>query len=519
MEFLKVAPDKAFAVSILIIDDNDVWRKTAALSCKEIFENAENELNIVEAASIDEGLASLTRQQFHVVLLDKELVDSKNKSINGIDFISEILSLQPNVQLLMFTATEDPRDIVRALQLGASGYLLKKGKPGYEDYRRYQLQLAIKRAKLTLDRERLLKGQEKDFPDFVAQSTAMKRLYHQLEALSEVSKPVLILGATGLGKGAAAKQLHRLRAKYLLQTTRPFFNINIANLSGEMALSELFGHEPNSFTGSANKTKQGFFELANDGDIFLDEIGEASLELQARLLKVVEEREFQRVGGNKTLKTGARLIFATNRDLKQMIQTGQFREDLYMRISTFVVEMPALSERKEDIPELIKVFLARMNCERTSQPVQIEDIPTDLIDHLMRDNIAGNIRGLENDLSRAIVMTPKDKSGRPNLTSWKQALGISKKYAPQTQSPTCSVSLEQFLNLPTDFLKPGFPGLQTVKKLFEKKLLSEAARKFPTLKARAEALGVPVPNASIKYSNLRKDSKNESKNDSFQGGI
>lgn len=504
-ENFKANSDRSFAVGVLVIDDNDGWRESAEIFCLEVFRDIGQELNFVKTSTIEDGLNALGSQQFHVVLLDRELVGPTGESRDGVDFIPEILRIQPHVQVLMFTGSQDVPTVVKALQLGASGYLMKEASEEMVEYRRQQLRLAFKRAESAINFERLSRNTNESSDDFVANSPAMKRLSLQLAALAEVSKPVLFVGPTGLGKGAASKRLHLLRGKFLKQPSRPFFNINIAVLSKELAISELFGHEPNSFTGAGNKVKQGYFELSNGGDIFLDEIGEASLELQSRLLKVIEEREFQRMGGSRTLKTNARVIFATNRDLKQMVLEGTFREDLYMRISMFTIELPGLDERKEDIPELIQVFLNRMNKERSGAPISILDLPNDFIEHLRRDGIPGNIRGLENDLSRLIVFSPKGRFGKPNFNLWKNTLGISKKYSPTVHATRGSITFEQFMNLPTDLIRPEFGGLQAAKELLEQKLLVEAERKFTKLTARAEALKINLANASRKYSALRHD--------------
>lgn len=492
-------------VSILIIDDDPIWRSNARIIVSELYAELGDDLKIVDVDCIEDGLRALTQQTVHLVLLDKELQEKSGTVVDGIEQIPAILALQPLVHILMYTTEDDARAVVRAMQLGATGYLVKKADPGYEMYVKERISLELRRAKAMLDRERVQRGGRESLTDYVCKSPAMQRLTAQLEALAEVSRPVLFLGATGLGKGAAAKRLSQLRATFLNQSNRPFFNINVAAISNEMAVSELFGHEPNSFTGSGNKTKLGYFELANGGDIFLDEIGDASLELQSKLLKVIEEREFQRVGGSATIRTTARMIFATHRNLSEMVTRGAFREDLFMRIAAFTIEIPKLEDRKDDVPDLIRMFLDRLNKDASYERVRFEDLPADFLEHLKRDNIQGNIRGLENDLQRVLILSPRDTKGRINFTGWRFVLGLSRKYTPQTHSPSGTLSLEQFVNSPTDFLKPGFSNVTTVKRLLEQKLLEEAKTKYPTLSERARVLGMPLPNASRKYSQLRRE--------------
>jgi two-component system NtrC family response regulator len=503
---------KSSAASILIIDDNELWRDSAARLCGQIFSEIGGFVDVVHAANSDLGLEALTRQEFQVVLLDKELVDGVGRHTDGIELIPEILRIQPQTQLLIFTGEDDPRYVVKAMHLGASGYLLKEGKPGHDAYRMAQLRQAFSRAKEDIERARLNRTLETSQEEFVALSPSMRRLVHHLESLAGIPLPVLFLGAAGLGKGAATRKLHQIRAKLFNQISRPFFNINLASLSGADSINELFGNEMNSSSGTRTQVKQGYFELASNGDIVLDEVGDASPELQARLIKVIERHQFQRQGGSRYLTTNARLIFATNKCLKKMVEEGTFREDLYMRISALTIQLPPLEERKEDLPELIRTILNRINKYR-SDPVVFEDLPSDFVNHLMRDNIPGNIRGLENDLSRVIVFCPKDNRNRPNFVSWKNCLGIGKNYVPALQATSSSLTLEQFKAMQTDFIRPGFNGLQDVRDLLEKKLLQEAERKLPTNVARAQALKINPGHLSRKYSFLNQDNAETSGNE------
>lgn len=293
-------------IKILVVDDQETDRRAAKLFCEiQIKELGSSKLKIREADSITNALEFMSKETFHVVLLDRDLGnDQAGKPVDAIQFIPELLNLQPLVQILMLTASEDFVASCEAFQKGAAGYLLKRGDPKYAEYRNHQIKLALAHAIVLQDRERMKSKAESSENDFICHSPAMKQLDYQLEALADFDKPVVFLGESGLGKTSGAKRLHKKRAKVLGQTNRPFFNLNVANFK-DVAESELFGHEPNSFTGAGNQVKLGYFELANDGDIFLDEIGDATPELQAKLLKVIEEKEFNRVGGKKTLKTTA----------------------------------------------------------------------------------------------------------------------------------------------------------------------------------------------------------------------
>ena len=506
MELIQQTSERAAPMNVLIIDDDPLWRKNAEILISDIRTELAEELLIQSVASMEEALALLSQNIFQLILLDKELQRADGVVVDGIEQIPIILTAQPFANILMFTSEDDPRFIVRAMQLGAIGYLVKKSDIDYQSYVRQKVKLELSRAKAALDRERIARSGSTNSPsEYVTRSPAMQRLNMQLEALAEVSRPVIFLGSSGLGKGAAARRLNALRGKFLNQKNRPFCNLNVASISDDLALSELFGHEPNSFTGASNKTKLGFFELANNGDLFLDEIGDASLDLQAKLLKVIEEKEFQRVGGTTTIKTNARLCFATHKNLPEMVRKGTFREDLYMRIAAFPIEIPKLEERKDDIPDLIRVFLQRLNKEISAEPTYLEDLPSDFVEHLKRDNVPGNIRGLENDLQRVLVLSPKDSKGKANLSGWRYLLGLSRKYTPQVHSPSGTVSLEQFLNSPTDFLKDGFPGLSAIKQILEQKILDESIRKHPRVSDRAKALRLPISNASRRFSQYKRE--------------
>ena len=494
-------PDRVFAVSVLIIDDESGCRTANRIAVEAVFKEIDkSKINICLAESIDDALAELAREQFHVILLDRDLgKDSKGELIDGIKYIPSILSLQPNAEVFMVTGHEDTRLVVEALKLGASGYLLKRADEEYAGYWEQQIGQALMRSKAKIDsvRNSLVNGS--GFSDYVCISPAMRMLDIRLENLAEVSTSVLFLGPSGLGKTAGAKRLSDLRRAFLGQENRIFLNVNISSIGRELADSILFGHEKGAFTG-ADRRKQGFFELANGGDLFLDEIGDASLDLQQKLLKVVEEREFQRVGGDSSLHTSARLIFATNRDLEAMVRAGTFRADLYARISTISLQMPSLEERKEDIKDICKAILRRISKEHPNRVFSYETFPDDLKEYLHRDNIPHNIRGIQNDLERLIVMSPRDKSGQPNLAAWKSTLGLSRRSVFHTARPSESIQLSHLMELPTDLIQDGFPGLKEAKRIFERKLVEEATRKFKTNSEIARALKLAPSNVLGKIS-------------------
>lgn len=265
--------------------------------------------------------------------------------------------------------------------------------------------------------------------------------------------------------------------------------INIGATEKTLVDSILFGTEPGAFTDASKHTKPGLLDAARDGDIFIDEIGDASLELQLKLLKVVEEKEFYRVGGSKPIKTNARFIFATNRDLQALIKESKFREDFYMRISVFEETLPPLSERKEDIPYIVQGFLEAACASAKNKNVQLEDLPDDLMNYFSRDEIPGNIRGIENDVERLVAHIPYDEFGKPQMQNWKKALGLNGLNQPRKSQV---LSVEQLLNAKTNFLDKNFPGLWELNQIVEKRVLEEVNAKGLSLEQAAKVLKVSV---------------------------
>lgn len=501
--------DRAFAVSVLIVDDETESRYIGKKCCETQFENiVRADLSLMEACSVEEALALLSQHTFHVVLLDRDLgKDSNGQPIDGINFIREIHAIQPYCEIIMLTANESPIEIVRAMSEGASDYLMKKNTPEYMAYREQKILYALRRAQTNIEKVRSARQTNASNDFYICNSPAMKHLDRTLEALAEINLPVLITGDTGLGKTATAKRLHSYRSKYLQQEKRPFFNINIGALVDNLAQSELFGHEAGAFTG-ASKLKVGYFELANGGTLFLDEIGDSSPEMQLRLLKVVEEREFQRVGGQTTIKTSARVIFATNKNLKKLVEEGKFREDLYSRISTFILEMPALEDRKEDLPEIIRMLVEKANAGSNSRKMLFDSFPASLIEHLSRPDVPGNIRGIENDIQRLLIYSTRETNGFIDVSGWQRILSFEKSprssgYRKSSDSP---ISLQELLSRDTDLIADDFPGIKEFLELMERKILVEADKKKLTNSALSKYFAVHPTGVSRRRNALLRSS-------------
>ena len=259
---------------------------------------------------------------------------------------------------------------------------------------------------------------ETNFEEIVGESAGLKRVLQQLEIVAPTDSTVLILGETGTGKELIARALHQLSTR----SDRAFVKINCAAIPTGLLESELFGHEKGAFTGAISQ-KVGRFELAHRGTLFLDEIGEVPLELQSKLLRVLQEQEFERLGGTRTIRVDIRLVAATNRDLTLMMEAGLFRSDLYYRLHVFPITVPPLRERQEDIPVLVRYFAQRY-ATRMKKP--IETIPTKTMDRLAHYHWPGNIRELENLIERAVILSQGSELSVP-LTELKTAIPTQRK--------------------------------------------------------------------------------------------
>lgn len=469
-------------IQILIVDDQAEQRLVTRMICQELFENfiGNKSLEIVETESPEEAFLLFSKSRFHIILLDKDLGEHKGKKIAGMDYIQPYCEFQPWAQIIILTADLSYHEIARAIRLGASDYLMKNSNSEYTEYRNEVLKQSLLRANRELD-QMAERGRKTDiYSDFACKSAAMQFFDQKLKAVAESSWPLLFLGASGLGKGSAARRVNHYRRQMYSRPNRPFVNINIGAMADNLAQSELFGHEPNSFTGAGSRTTPGLLDIARGGDIFLDEIGDASPEMQLKLLKVVEEREYKRVGGRQTITTDARFIFATNKNLKELVEQGKFRADLYMRISAFELQIPNLDDRKEDLPEIIKSSLRKVLEDMPNKKIHFEELPDDLIDFLTRDQIQGNIRGIQNDVARLITYAQPDSKGRLNLKEWRSILGIEAKiYRIKTpvQQLTEILNLEHFKNIETNLLTESKLGLKQLRDLLEKKLVEEAMKK------------------------------------------
>jgi len=309
---------------------------------------------------------------------------------------------------------------VRSMKLGAYDFITKP-------IERERLLITVKNALMTSSLKREvdeLKSELKSkytFKNIIGQSGVMQEAFKSVEKIVDSNVTVLIQGESGTGKELIARAIHYHSRT---RSNKPFVAVNCTALPESLLESELFGHEKGSFTGAVGR-RVGKFEQASSGTIFLDEVGLMSPATQAKVLRVLQEREFERVGGTELIKVDVRVISATNKDLEEAMKKGEFREDLYYRISVYPIKLPALRERKEDIPLLAAHFLKKYNEQENKQ---IEGISPEALELLMAYNWPGNVRELENAIERAVVLTTDNEIGAKELPAAVRSLGEKKLY-------------------------------------------------------------------------------------------
>ncbi len=373
---------------ILIIEDE----KEMAATYGQILSSSG--LDYVVCTEPKEALALVSQEKPEVVLCDLRMPE-----IDGMELVERIKAEWPHLPVVMITGYATIDVAVEAMQKGASDFLAKPFPPD-------ELLLKVKKV---LDHSRLLEenlylrrelSQKRQYEIIIGESKSIKDIFLQLEKISATDCRVLITGETGTGKELIAREIHQ----HSLRKDKGFFAVNCASFSESLLESELFGHEKGAFT-SAHATQRGLFELADEGTIFFDEIGETSPSLQANLLRVIQESEFKRVGGERMLKTDVRILCSTNRDLKQAVAAGAFREDLFYRLSVVEIHLPPLRERKQDIPLLTDLFLNKF-CARNKK--RLRGVNSEGLDLLCDYSWPGNIRELENAVERATLMASEE---------------------------------------------------------------------------------------------------------------
>jgi two-component system NtrC family response regulator len=333
-----------------------------------------------------EAIQTLKRERVNIVLLDLRLPD-----IDGLDVLRELKNIDIDTKFIIMTAFGTIERAVEAMKLGASDFLTK---PFDTEHLVILVRKIIQEQKAHHENILLkeLVQNIQGFPEIVGNSPALLKAVELLKKVAGTETTVLLLGESGTGKELFARACHFLSPR----KDAPFVTINCAAIPNELLENELFGSERGAFTGSVTR-KIGKFELANKGTVFLDEIGDLSLQLQAKLLRVLQEKTFERLGGTVSIKVDVRIIAASNKDLSSLVYEGKFREDLYYRLNVFPITLPPLRERKEDIPILVTHFLKRLKSTKTISPGALEK--------LKEYDWPGNVRELENTIERANILS------------------------------------------------------------------------------------------------------------------
>jgi two-component system response regulator AtoC len=381
--------------SILIVEDDPLVRKTLASQL------AKKGFEITAAETGEDGVRAFGETAPDLVLLDVRLPD-----IDGLEVLRRIRERNRRAVILVMTAFDDMKTTVEAIKLGAFEYLVKP-------LNTTELDLAIEKAFQVRALEEkvsyLVEEMKKEYTidNIIGRSAGMRGVFKLIGSVANTRANVLIQGESGTGKELVAKAIH-YNSPY---RDEPFIVINCSAIQDTLLESELFGHVKGAFTDAVSETK-GKFEIAGKGTLFLDEVGDVSPNLQSKLLRVIESRDFMKVGGEKVLKTEARIIAATNQNLKALIERGRFREDLFYRLKVVEISLPPLRERREDIPDLVAYLLEKINRELRRS---VRKVPPEVMKILAEMPWRGNVRELENALTRAVILAKGDVVLKENL--------------------------------------------------------------------------------------------------------
>lgn len=440
---------------ILIVEDDPNQSKILSEFLKHKGYRVETSLSGKEAIQ-QLSLAQEVSSPVDVIILDWKLPD-----IDGLNLLGTIKEKHPFVQVIMLTAFGSVERAVEAIRKGAYHYLTK---PVNFEELLIVIEKAIRELKLQKEVEVLKRRLEAltvpEIPHFIAESPKMKELLTLVSRVAGTDATVLILGESGTGKEVVAKLIHTLSHR----RDKSFMTINCAAIPEGLLESELFGHEKGAFTG-AHQVKPGLFELAHKGSLFLDEIGDMPLQLQAKLLRVLQNGTFHRVGGTREMAVDVRIIAATNRDLESMVKEGTFREDLFWRLNVFSIYIPPLRARKEDIPALVNRFL-KLFSEKHGK--KVKSVSREAMERLLHHDYPGNVRELENIMERAVIMAEDEIIRLEDLP-------------PYLKTKPAEITLSTYDDLP----------LPEAVALLERTRIKEALKKSGGVKTKAaEMLGI-----------------------------
>jgi len=379
---------------ILIVDDEEGLRRLLV----RVLAKAGYEATAVPGGA--EALRQVAGEPFDLII-----TDIKMPEMDGLELLRELKAFDPSLPIIVMTAYGTVESAVQALRAGAYDYVAK---PFEIDELKLTVAKALERERLLAENRYLhaeLEGRY-DFAGIIGSSPVMHQVFEIASSVAASNASVLITGESGTGKELLARSIHYNSAR----KEKPFIVLNCAALSEGVLESELFGHEKGAFTG-ALATRKGRFELADQGTLFIDEVGEMSLAAQVKLLRVIQEHEFERVGGNRPIKVNVRIVAATNKNLEEQVKLGRFREDLYYRLNVVNIRLPALRERREDVEPLARHFLHRYVAETGKK---ISEISPRALSCLLAHDWPGNVRELQNAIERGVVLakgsvlTPRD---------------------------------------------------------------------------------------------------------------
>src|SRR5512134_3600504 len=395
------------SVHIMVVDDEEIVRDSLGSWLEEDGYSVE---------AVESGKKALER--LPAKAWDLMLVDLKMPGMDGIQLMEEVHKIQPDMLVIIMTAYATVDTAVKAMKKGAYDYFVKPFNP---DDISLTIRKIVDHHKLVQENLFLRKELKKQYKlrDMISKNEKMLEIFELAKTVARSSSTVLIQGESGTGKELLARAIHDESPR----SDAPFISVSCASLTESLLESELFGHEKGAFTG-ASAIKRGKLELAQDGTLFLDEIGDISLKLQMDLLRVLEQKEFRRVGGSDLIAISSRILAATNRDLKKAIEEGRFRADLYYRLNVISIEIPPLRERREDIPLLVDHFVEKFNIEMGKQ---IRGVSEEAMRVLIDYDWPGNARELRNVVERAMVVAKENVINGSDISLPDSATGASRK--------------------------------------------------------------------------------------------
>lgn len=381
---------------ILIIDDDESIRRTLVSYLKKL------EYEVYSAATGKDGIETARN-----VRPDLVITDIRMPGADGFEVLSSVKELDSHIHVIMMTAFDDMSSTVKAMQQGAYDYIEK---PLEIDKLKIVINRALENKRMSEQLASFISEEAEEYQlenTLIGKTSTMKEVYKKIGQTSSSRVTVLIEGESGTGKELVARAIHYSG----VTKDKPFIPVNCTALTESLLESELFGHVKGAFTGSI-RDKKGKFELAGEGTIFLDEISEITPNLQVKLLRILQQKEFERVGGESLIQMKARIIAATNKDLNSLVKEGKFREDLYFRLRVVSINIPPLRERVDDIPLLVSHFLGKINKELHKNVIKV---PEEVMEMLKNHYWIGNVRELENTLMQAVVLSTDDVLNKENV--------------------------------------------------------------------------------------------------------